>query len=988
MNSRANKKQTDNLSALRILRFPAISKAIFVLALMAFSLASGSVAASPSASLTTTIPPGYSSEIIQVKFQVGTDVHSPNASLPLELLNSVDSINRLFTASEQQLVNVRVKGESRSAHKLPDLNLWLKIALKPGTDATSFIEDLKGLESVEIAEFAPLPSPLPADTSNFTDEQDYLDAATDGIDARYSWTIPGGNGSGITIYDVEYSWNQEHEDLSKASGTELLLNIGDSAIDPFSNNDHGTAVLGELVADNDSKGVTGISWGADIGLAPANTADLGYDLANAIMLAVNDGSPGDVILIEQQASVCGLSDYGPSEWISSVFDAIQTATANGFVVVEAAGNGNVDLDQEACGTTFDRSVRDSGAIIVGAGQPPGSGNDRERESFSSYGSRVDLQGWGSDVVTTGYGGFYKNSDDPSNPNFWYTNSFGGTSSASPIVAGAVANLQGISFEKFGVPLVSFQVRDLLVQTGSPQLGNTAENIGPRPNLRQAIEQMAESPLDLYFLVDLSGSFADDLPNFKAQAPDIISTLRDENPNTRFGLGSYEDYPISPFGDAASGDVAYRQDIDLTFDTEAVETVIAGLFTRSGGDGPQSQLPALYQAATGEGQDLSTEGFPGASITSGQQANFRDGSSKIFLLWTDASFHLPGDAGDIPYPGPSFVETADAINALDPPKVIGISSGGGGVADLEKMAELTNSLAPSGGVDCNDDGTVDIPEGEPLVCTVTASGVGIGEAIIALVEAAAEPVISIEIDIWPFLDQNVVIPSKNHPVPVAILSTQDFDATSEVDLTSLTFGETGDEMSLDHCLNLIVDINEDGLLDRTCIFHSSLTGLQIGDTEAALKGMTIDGILIEGIDSVQVLPSVETRVFVTNLRGNNEIPSVSTRARGSATLRLNADETVLTYLISARRTRNVTAIHIHCGAVGSNGPVGATLFDSGPVTKRFYLGYITAPDAGNACGWTDLDSIIIAMRSGDTYINVHTVAQSSGEIRGQIWPVDP
>ena len=33
--------------------------------------------------------------------------------------------------------------------------------------------------------------------------------------------------------------------------------------------------------------------------------------------------------------------------------------------------------------------------------------------------------------------------------------------------------------------------------------------------------------------------------------------------------------------------------------------------------------------------------------------------------------------------------------------------------------------------------------------------------------------------------------------------------------------------------------------------------------------------------------------------------------------------------------------------------------------------VTAPDAGNACGWADLDAVITALESGDTYVNVHT-----------------
>jgi hypothetical protein len=252
-----------------------------------------------------------------------------------------------------------------------------------------------------------------------------------------------------------------------------------------------------MIADNDTKGITGISWGANIGLAPANTSNLRYNPANAILLAVDKGSAGDVILLEQQFVVCGLNAdpvfgpaFGPIEWLPPVFQAIQTAVAQGFVVIEAAGNGNVNLDQAACSGFFDRTVRDSGAIIVGAGQPPGSGADRQRTGLSTFGRRLDLQGWGSGVATTGYGASYQNPDAPTNPGFWYVGGFGGTSSASPIVAGAVANRQGMAFAQSGILLTPSQVVTLLVRTGSPQLGNTAEHIGPRPDLRRAFAQLA------------------------------------------------------------------------------------------------------------------------------------------------------------------------------------------------------------------------------------------------------------------------------------------------------------------------------------------------------------------------------------------------------------------------------------------------------------------------------------------------------------------
>jgi hypothetical protein len=684
-------------------------------------------------------PPGFSDDI-EVRFAPGTDVSPPTDALPPALAAQVASMQRLFTLSTAQLDALRA-----ASPDLPDLTLWFQIQLAGGTDPGDFLAQLRAQANVDEAEFTPLASPDPATTPDFTGNQGYLGPAPAGIDAEFSWTIPGGDGTGITIYDVERAWQQTHEDLSKAAGVSQLLDSGDSNNE--GNNSHGTAVLGELIGDDDTKGVTGISFGADIGLAPKITANLGYNLANAILLAAADALPGDVILIEDQTSVCELGacdlttqdGCGPSEWQQSVFDATQTAVANRITVVAAAGNGDEDLDTASCDGRFDRTQRDSGAIIVGAGGSAGSGNDRERD-YSSYGSRVDLQGWGDGVMTTGYGNTptrpgYSDPDDLFNPDKWYTENFGGTSSAAAMVAGAVANLQGIAKETFGVPLIPFQVRSLLRDTGSPQLGDTSENIGPLPDLQSAIGQISAGGIDLFILVDTSTSFFNDLPIFKAQAPDIIANIQSMNPNVRFGLGHFEDYPIDPFGE--SNDVAYARLVDLTFDTAAVLTAIAGLSTKSGGDVAESQLVALFQAATGDGQDLSDQGQAQANIPAGQNASFRDGVTKLFLLWTDAPFHLQGDDGDIPYPGPTFAQVVEAIEALDPPQVIGISSGGGGVTDLEAIAAATGAIAPDTGVDCDGNGSIDVAAGQPIVCEIAASGEGIAEAIVSVVEAVVD-----------------------------------------------------------------------------------------------------------------------------------------------------------------------------------------------------------------------------------------------------------
>jgi hypothetical protein len=174
--------------------------------------------------------------------------------------------------------------------------------------------------------------------------------------------------------------------------------------------------------------------------------------------------------------------------VQAFYDAVAAATADGIIVVEPAGNGSQDLDGTEYGggsaSSFPDGRADSGAIIVGAGAAPGCTNPaRGRLDFSSFGSRVNLQGWGECVVTTGYG---VDLQGVSMGNDAYTNSFGGTSSASPIVASAAAILSSVAQQQ-GVTMTPQQVRSRLVASGSAQGASLTGNIGPLPNLREALK---------------------------------------------------------------------------------------------------------------------------------------------------------------------------------------------------------------------------------------------------------------------------------------------------------------------------------------------------------------------------------------------------------------------------------------------------------------------------------------------------------------------
>jgi hypothetical protein len=117
---------------------------------------------------------------------------------------------------------------------------------------------------------------------------------------------------------------------------------------------------------------------------------------------------------------------------------------------------------------------------------------------------------------------------------------------------------------------------------------------------------------------------------------------------------------------------------------------------------------------------------------------------------------------------------------------------------------------------------------------------------------AQLVHHVTIDIEPGENPASINPRSRGKTPVAILSTNEFNAPRQVDQHTLTFGRTGDEQSLAFCNSGGEDVNGDGLLDLVCHFTTQLTGFQAGDGVGILKGQTVDNFLIKGADSVDIV----------------------------------------------------------------------------------------------------------------------------------------
>jgi serine protease len=423
--------------------------------------------------------------------QVEGDVRSVHALLASN--GYAGKLERLYSIAEDVLAKRRSDGESRSGRELADLDLYYRVRVPAGitqAELDPLVDALNALASVEVAYVQPraeAPADIAPMTPSFEANQGYLDAAPWGIDARYAWTVPGGRGWGAAIVDVEGAWKTTHEDLPG------LFHRGGTQYNDAGWRNHGTAVLGVMVAPDNGYGMTGIVNQAWAGYESIGSQSTPNAITNAALYAGVSGT----VLIELHApgpatpnSFCNCSstqcDFVPMEYFQGEFDAIAAATANGTIVVEAGGNGATNLDDPVYGGRFNRFVRDSGAILVGASES----NARTPTCFTNFGSRIDMHGWGWNVATLGYGNLFDGGGDE---NQFYTGGFNGTSSASPIVTGAATSLIGVSLaygQGYGYRS-PFEIRQILQETGTPQSGSGG-NIGPLPNLRWAIPRVLDT----------------------------------------------------------------------------------------------------------------------------------------------------------------------------------------------------------------------------------------------------------------------------------------------------------------------------------------------------------------------------------------------------------------------------------------------------------------------------------------------------------------
>ncbi|MFC5874389.1 S8 family peptidase [Chryseobacterium arachidis] len=409
--------------------------------------------------------------------------------------NGISFVNDLgFSDKKLNEMKADSRNNRKSEESVDKLRRIFKVesAVQNNDDILKLAENLEKFSEIEYASLLsnePIEPPATAAfviTPDLEASQTYL-FANPGINVNYAWSR-GITGQNVRVRDVEYGFHKTHEMLVDRNAIQLESGVGINAqlTNPSSSYyswlDHGTAVMSIMGSGKDNIGLSGSAYNVPEMKGFLEWTTSSYNRVAAVTRSINASQAGDIILYEMQTGGQN-SNYVPAEYDNLIWDLTKAATDSGIIIIAAAGNGNENLD-----ATFYSSYNargNSGAIIVGAGS---NTTAHFKLSFSTYGTRVDVQGWGQNVLAAGYGSWATYDGDI---NRKYT-LFSGTSSATPIVASAAILIQSYYRQVTGQFLSPAAMKNLLVNTGIPQGGNLATKIGPLPNIQAAIEFLDNS----------------------------------------------------------------------------------------------------------------------------------------------------------------------------------------------------------------------------------------------------------------------------------------------------------------------------------------------------------------------------------------------------------------------------------------------------------------------------------------------------------------
>jgi subtilisin family serine protease len=431
-------------------------------------------------------------------FLAGTsDTTAPNSALGAVLRQyGLREARSVFTREQMQADEAQTNALREAAaigatsqdqlsarERLPSLAQFVRLRFPPGTPMAEVTNALRRLP--EVARAVPVPRATPpmapvtlipsdpligsgggtisTDPVTKLESQWYLHRTRVPQAWRYA------RGANVVVADVDWGFRTTHEELRPAIAK--TYNAVDGGIDvthgPHAA--HGTAVLALAGARANNTGIAGyapeaILWAIQGDSAPGQRVfDEPWAEAIDYVRRTDSGNRRKVIILEVQTGTGG--NY---EQVPSVHRTIRAAIADGCAVCVAAGNGDRPADRSDTDEPFDPT----GSILVAATAYHDKLN--KRASFSNYGKRVVVSAPGDPLHDLTCGQATDNA---------YRNEFGGTSGATPKVAGTVALMLSVNPD-----LSHDDIRDILVGTGSPVVEDPGKPIGVLLNAEAAVAE--------------------------------------------------------------------------------------------------------------------------------------------------------------------------------------------------------------------------------------------------------------------------------------------------------------------------------------------------------------------------------------------------------------------------------------------------------------------------------------------------------------------
>ncbi len=233
---------------------------------------------------------------------------------------------------------------------------------------------------------------------------------------------------------------------------------------------------------------------------------------------------------------------------------------------------------------------------------------------------------------------------------------------------------------------------------------------PAGALTRSLDFATQIPaLDVFFLVDTTASMFGAITNLESSISSIIVPgVQAEVANSRFGVGAFEDFPVSTYGslhgsDCGRGglstpDQPFHLFRAITGSVSEVQAGTSMLRTATGPigcgqDWPEAGIEALYQVSTGDGlTGPAPTSVPSSHAGVGGVA-FRADSMPVIVQVTDALFHGPGETGSCPTSGDS-ANYAGAVAAVAHSRASALTALASICARVVGVVPIQPTLAPA------------------------------------------------------------------------------------------------------------------------------------------------------------------------------------------------------------------------------------------------------------------------------------------------------